>query len=129
MIPSTVQQACNVAGHGADVHFDLRSGPRWSPRRSAPRRSIMHAPTRRSVLLGALAAPLAAQAQPNVQGSSQGWLSGPIKIVVPYPPGGSTDVIARLVQGELQQRLGTPVIIENRAGASGSIGTAAVAKS
>jgi tripartite-type tricarboxylate transporter receptor subunit TctC len=51
------------------------------------------------------------------------------KIVVPYPPAGSTDMIARLVQNSLQQRLGTSVIIENRAGASGSIGTAAVAKS
>src|SRR5262249_52144896 len=42
---------------------------------------------------------------------------------------GSTDVIARLVQPELQRRLGTTIIIENRSGASGSIGTAAVAKS
>jgi tripartite-type tricarboxylate transporter receptor subunit TctC len=48
---------------------------------------------------------------------------------VPYPPGGSTDVIARLVQPCLQQRLATTVIIENRAGASGSVGTAAVVKS
>jgi tripartite-type tricarboxylate transporter receptor subunit TctC len=49
--------------------------------------------------------------------------------VVPYPPAGSTDVIARLVQNDLQQRLGATVIIENRPGASGSVGTAAVAKS
>jgi tripartite-type tricarboxylate transporter receptor subunit TctC len=81
-------------------------------------------PTRRSIVLGALAAPLTAHAQGNPQGRPP-----IIKLVVPYPPAGSTDVIARLVQNGLQQRLGTSVIIENRAGASGSIGTAAVAKS
>jgi tripartite-type tricarboxylate transporter receptor subunit TctC len=77
--------------------------------------------TRRTVALGAVAAPFVAQAQ--------GWPSSAIRIVVPYPPAGSTDVIARLVQPELQQRLNATIIIENRAGASGSVGTAAVAKS
>jgi tripartite-type tricarboxylate transporter receptor subunit TctC len=81
--------------------------------------------TRRLVLLAAIGAPLAAHAQGNVQS----WPTGTIRIVVPYPPGGSTDVIARLVQPCLQERLATTVIIENRAGASGSVGTAAVAKS
>jgi tripartite-type tricarboxylate transporter receptor subunit TctC len=70
--------------------------------------------------LGAIAAPFVARAQ--------SWPSGVIKIVVPYPPGGSTDAISRMVQPALQQRLGTNIIIENRAGASGSVGTAAVAK-
>jgi tripartite-type tricarboxylate transporter receptor subunit TctC len=59
---------------------------------------------------------------------AQAWPSGPIRIVVPFPPGGSTDVIARLSQGGLQRRLGTTVIIENRAGGSGIVGAAAVAK-
>ncbi len=77
--------------------------------------------TRRSVVLAAVAAPFVARAQ--------GWPSGTIKIVVPYPPAGSTDVMMRMVQPALQQRLGTTVIIENRPGASGSVGTAAVAKS
>jgi len=77
--------------------------------------------TRRSILLGAMAAPFGAHAQ--------GWPTGTVKIVVPYPPAGSTDVIARLIQNDLQQRLGATVIIENRPGASGSVGTAAVAKS
>jgi tripartite-type tricarboxylate transporter receptor subunit TctC len=88
--------------------------------------------TRRLVLLTALAAPLGAygvNAQSSGQGNPLGWPAGTIKLIVPYPPGGSTDVIARLVQPCLQQRLGTNVIIENRAGASGSVGTAAVAKS
>lgn len=77
--------------------------------------------TRRLVVLGGVAAPFVARAQT--------WPGANIRIVVPYPPGGSTDVIARLVQPGLQQRLGTNVIIENKAGASGSIGTDFVAKS
>ena len=82
----------------------------------------MHILTRRSMLLGTLAAPFAARAQ------TQSWPAATTRIVVPYPPAGSTDVIARLVQNDLQQRLGTTIIIDNRAGASGSVGTAAVAK-
>ena len=93
--------------------------------------------TRRLILLAAMTAPLVSHLDANAQGNPQagtpgapqGWPAGTIKLVVPYPPGGSTDVIARLVQPCLQQRLATTVIIENRAGASGSVGTAAVAKS
>jgi tripartite-type tricarboxylate transporter receptor subunit TctC len=76
--------------------------------------------TRRSVVLAGIAAPFVANAQ--------GWPSGTLKIVVPYPPAGSTDAMMRMVQPTLQQRLGTTIIIENRPGASGSVGTAAVAK-
>ena len=85
----------------------------------------MHALTRRSVLLGAAAAPFVLHGHAG----AQTWPAGTIKIVVPYPPAGSTDVIARLVQNDLQQRLGATIIIENRPGASGSVGTAVVAKS
>jgi tripartite-type tricarboxylate transporter receptor subunit TctC len=77
--------------------------------------------TRRSLVFGCVAAPFVAKAQ--------GWPSGTIRIVVPFPPGGSTDAIARLVQPTLQQRLGATIVIENRAGASGTVGTGAVAKS
>jgi len=56
--------------------------------------------SRRCLLLGALVAPLAAHAQ--------NWPAGNIKIVVPYPPGGSTDMIARLIQPDMQQRLRMP---------------------
>jgi tripartite-type tricarboxylate transporter receptor subunit TctC len=58
-----------------------------------------------------------------------GWPAGTIKLVVAYPPGGSTDVIARLIQPCLQERLATTVIVENRSGASGSVATAAVVRS
>ena len=85
--------------------------------------------SRRSILFGSLSftfistflAPLAAQAQT--------WPSGPIRIIVPFPPGGSVDAVARLAQAGLTQRLGTSVVIENRTGASGSTGSAVVAKS
>jgi tripartite-type tricarboxylate transporter receptor subunit TctC len=76
--------------------------------------------TRRSVVLAAALAPLAAHAQ--------SWPSGPIRIIVPFPPGGSVDATARLAQAGLGQRLGVSIVIENRTGASGSTGTAVVAK-
>jgi tripartite-type tricarboxylate transporter receptor subunit TctC len=81
--------------------------------------------TRRTLVLGGIATPLAAQ----VAAQAQTWPSGTVRIVVAYPPGGSTDAIMRLVQNPLQERLGATIIIENRAGASGSVGTGWVAKS
>jgi tripartite-type tricarboxylate transporter receptor subunit TctC len=53
----------------------------------------------------------------------------PIKIIVPYPPGGSTDVMTRIIGQKLQDQLKQPVIVENRGGASGIIGSEVVAKS
>ncbi|WP_419897746.1 tripartite tricarboxylate transporter substrate-binding protein [Roseomonas sp. USHLN139] len=77
--------------------------------------------TRRGMLGAALALPaLAARADT--------WPSGPIRIVVPFAPGGSTDAVARLAAPGLQQRLGVPIIVENRSGAAGSIGSDMVAK-
>ena len=57
------------------------------------------------------------------------WPNGPIRLVAPYPPGGTVDAVARLVQPGLQAELGVPVVVENRAGAGGTIGTASVARS
>ncbi len=61
--------------------------------------------------------------------TAQSWPTKPIKFVVPYPPGGGTDVIARIVQEPLSKVLGQQVIIDNRGGAGGSIGTDIVSKS
>ena len=86
--------------------------------------------SRRIALLGActLAAagllPAAAMAQPDAQ-----WPSKPIKWVVPFPPGGAMDVIARTLGEKAGSTLGQPFVIENRPGAGGNIGADAVAKS
>ncbi|MSQ70008.1 MAG: tripartite tricarboxylate transporter substrate binding protein [Betaproteobacteria bacterium] len=60
---------------------------------------------------------------------AQGWPQRPVKIVVPYAPGSSPDVLVRIVQEKLALRLAQPVVVENRAGAGGNIGTDFVAKS
>lgn len=54
------------------------------------------------------------------------WPTKPINLIVPFPPGGPTDVVSRIVGKELADRLGQPVIVENKAGASGSIAAAQV---
>jgi len=60
---------------------------------------------------------------------AQDWPAKPVRFVVPYPPGGGTDVIARIVQSRLADQLGQQIVIENRGGAGGALGTEAVAKS
>lgn len=61
--------------------------------------------------------------------AQQSWPNRPIKLVIPYPPGGTSDPLARSWTDRLQQELGQPFVIESRAGASATIGTEAVAKS
>jgi tripartite-type tricarboxylate transporter receptor subunit TctC len=75
------------------------------------------------VLAGAaaLALPGVAQAQP--------WPSQPIRIIVPYPPGGSNDVMGRYLSERLSPVLGQPIVTENRPGAGGNLGAEAVARS
>jgi len=58
----------------------------------------------------------------------QAWPSQPIRLVVGFTPGTGIDIIARSVGQKLQERLGQPVIVENKPGASGNIGTEAVAR-
>ncbi len=77
--------------------------------------------TRRAMLAGTaatVASPAFAQAFPN----------RPINLVVPFAPGGSTDVVARIIAAKMSENMGTQVVVENRAGAGGGVGAAAVAK-
>ena len=72
------------------------------------------------LFIGLGAGPRAAQAQ--------AWPAKAITLIVPFPPGGSTDTIGRLVAQELNKALGQPVVVENRPGANGNIGSAAAAR-
>ena len=76
-----------------------------------------------------LAAALALAALTPLGAFAQTWPSKPIRIVVPYPPGGSSDIIARAIAQPLSEALKQTVIVENKAGANGNTGTDAVAKS
>lgn len=79
-------------------------------------------PTRRDALALLLAAPAAA-----VQ--AQAWPARPIKIIVPYPPGGQTDVVSRWLGEQLQAVLGQPFVVDNKAGAQGVVGISALKQS
>ena len=59
---------------------------------------------------------------------AQDWPTKPVRFIVPYPPGGGTDIIARILQNPLSDALGHQVVIENRGGAGGMIGTEPVAR-
>ena len=60
---------------------------------------------------------------------AQAWPSKPVRIVVPFAPGGTTDILARAIAPELQKAFGQSFIVENRAGAGGNVGAELVAKS
>ena len=82
---------------------------------------------RRTLCAATLALPLALAAGGTAFAQAP-WPNQPVKLINPFPPGGTVDQISRLLQPHLQQALGQPVVIDTRAGASGSIGTAAAAK-
>jgi len=60
--------------------------------------------------------------------SAQSYPSGPLRMVIPYPPGGGTDILGRVIAQKLNERFGQPVVVDNRPGANNTLGTALVAK-
>ena len=78
---------------------------------------------RRNLLAAPFAATLGAGlAAPHIAGAQGAWPDRPIRIIIPFPPGGSNDTVARILQPKMQEILGRPIVVENRAGASGSVG-------
>jgi tripartite-type tricarboxylate transporter receptor subunit TctC len=80
-------------------------------------------------LATALAALTTFMATPSAWAQSASWPTRPVKIVVPFAPGGTTDILARAMAPELSKAFGQPFVVENRAGAGGNIGADVVAKS
>src|SRR5262245_54056985 len=100
---------------------------RKNGRTAAPRRRTQGGPRMIrliSIALAATAIAGSAVAQPG----DAGWPDRPIRLIVPFPAGSSTDIVARIVAQKLGPRVGQQIVIENRAGASGNIGADAVAK-
>jgi tripartite-type tricarboxylate transporter receptor subunit TctC len=79
--------------------------------------------TRRRFMLGAVTAPLVARSA-----EAQTFPSRPVRMVIGFPPGGGIDILARLIAPKMSERLGQPVIVDNRPGANGQIATQTVAQ-
>ena len=71
---------------------------------------------------------LAATVSLTLPARAQSWPARPIKLVVPFPPGSSPDIIARVIAEPLGPALGASIVIDNRPGAGGNLGTGVVAK-
>jgi len=81
-----------------------------------------------SRFLLAIAAALALAGVPP-QAFAQTYPNRPITLIVPFPPGGSTTVVARIIGEKMSETIGQPVVIDNRGGAGGTVGTRSAAKS
>lgn len=81
--------------------------------------------SRRTALLGIGAA---AVGMPSIAARAQSWPTRPVTVVVPYAPGGNTDMMARLVSQYMEEKLGQAFVIENRAGGGGAVGAIAVSR-
>src|SRR2546425_3150965 len=93
-----------------------------------PRRSGARLRALAGITAGMLSAALGVSPFPAAAQSADSFPTRPIKILVPYAPGGATDIIARIVAAKLTESLGQSVLVENRPGASGNLALEAVAK-
>ena len=119
-----------LVGHDDEVHSNRAL--RWHAvcfiaTTNAMKNSVPHSHrmTRRWLSLALLAS---SAFLPSLAAAQDAWPSRPIKLVVTFPPGGSSDLVARLIAPRLSAALGQPVVIENRPGGAGIIGSDAVAK-
>src|SRR5262245_25683787 len=78
---------------------------------------------RRSVMLSAAGALLGL----TTSAAAQDYPSKPVRLIIPFPPGGSNDVVGRMIATKLGERLGKQIVVDNRGGAGGVIGTEAAA--
>src|SRR5690606_14558269 len=88
------------------------------------RRHTMHLNRRKIVLAAAASAAIG----PQLALAQPGWPDKPVRVIVPWAPGGITDILARLVAQKMGDQLGQPFIIDNKGGAGGNIGAEQVAK-
>lgn len=97
--------------------------PPVGARQASPRAGALE---RRRLLLGTLAA--LAMTIPGQAAETSSWPSRPLRMIVPFPPGGPTDIVARVLAERMSRELGQAVVVENRPGANGNIGNEAAAK-
>jgi len=121
----------DLAGRGGTAPVGVRvlsktrssQGPAMPTRSSTRRRLLV-----RALLSLAAALPLVAALPFSVTRAEDPWPTRPVTMIVPFAAGGSTDVIGRIVAEGLRVELGQPVLVDNRGGAGGTIGTAAIVK-
>ena len=102
--------------------------PRPKAEGSPYARCLMRSLVSLGMTCAALLFAVAAYAQNPSASSAQAYPSRPLRLIVPFPPGGSTDILARALSQKLAEGLAQPVVIDNRPGAGGSIGAEAAAK-